>query len=306
MADQTLTPGNGPEYPNEGPGTSYEFDVAPLDGAGPTYLRWGGREALKPGQSTDMGGHHLGLVKYCIQGRGILESASGEMEIEPDMVFWTFAQSPALLRAHDGQGMENYCIALWSDNALADMQQFLQATVGASRLRDPHRVAAVVQSLMEEGRAMTEHRLSSCELLGRLLMKRIDVSLQMPREGSLLARQTFRRCREYIERRFLTIANLREVAAACDVTVPYLCRLFDQFLSQYSPYEYLTWLKMIRAESLLLRPATPVREVARAVGYKDARLFTRNFKVQFGMSPSQYRIAHGSAEGVQAGVDDPE
>lgn len=304
MADQPFTPGRQPDFPGDVSSASYEFDVAPLDGEGATYLRWGGLQVLKPGQGIGMGGHHLGMLNYCVQGRGVLEFQSQQLEIEQDMVFWTFANTPAQLTADGVLGMENYCIALWNGEAQAQMQQCFQSAAGASRLRDPVRVSAVMQSLMEEGQAMSEHRLACCELLAKLLIKRIDVSLQMPREGSLLARQTFRRCREYIERRFMTIANLREVAVACDVTVPYLCRLFDQFLSKYSPYEYLTWLKMIRAESLLLRPDMSVRDVAQAVGYKDARLFTRNFKAQFGRSPSQYRNNSSGGDPSEAVVED--
>ena len=56
--------------------------------------------------------------------------------------------------------------------------------------------------------------------------------------------------------------------------------------------KYSAELKMSRAETLLLRPDAPVRDIAIAVGYKDARLFARNFKSAYGKNPTEYRNEH--------------
>lgn len=288
MVKQPQTPGKGPHQGDGFGGSAYEFDVAPPDGAKSGYVRWGGRQVHEPGESLELGLPQLGILKYCITGTGVMEAGSTRWQIEPGMILWTAANHKCLLKVGT-EPMETFCLAMGDDEALSAMEQCLQIPAGASRLREPGRVISVIEALMEEGQVMTEHRTHNCQLLGRLLMRRIDASVMIQRASNGLARQTYNRCREYIERHFLAIATLKEVADACDVTVPYLCRLFDQFYPQSSPYEYLRSLKMLRAESLLLRMAMPVRDIAKLVGYKDARLFTRNFRAQYGMTPSQYR-----------------
>ena len=186
--------------------------------------------------------------------------------------------------------MANFAVALFGRDCRREVDRYLPAPVGALKLRDPTQIEAVMQMIMAEGRGSSDHRDDIAALLARVLLRRIDAQSDAPLVAHALARQTFKRCRDFVERHFATVTSLRVVADACDVTVPYLCRLFDQFFD-CGPYEYMTRLKMNRAESLLLRPAMPIGEVASAVGYKDPRLFARNFKVAFGKTPTKYRHA---------------
>lgn len=56
-----------------------------------------------------------------------------------------------------------------------------------------------------------------------------------------------------------------------------------------SPREYAMQVRLERARGLLLDEHVAVAEVARALGYRDAFLFSRQFKARFGLSPSEYR-----------------
>ena len=273
----------------------YEFDLTTGGESKPQLaVRWGGRELLEPAIPIETPAFAYALIKYCIWGAGILESDSQRWEITAGDVFWSAPQQPNLLTCSRDLRMANYAIALTGLESQREMTRYLNTPIGAAHLTDPEPVAAVMRAIMEEGRGTGRHREENCALLARLLLRRIHERAGIPAPANPLAQRTFNRCREYIERHFTTLTTLRAVAEACDVTVPYLCRLFDQFFDG-SPYEYLTRLKMNRAESLLLRPTLPISEVAAAVGYKDPKLFARNFKATFGNSPTQYRQISASS-----------
>ena len=72
--------------------------------------------------------------------------------------------------------------------------------------------------------------------------------------------------------------------------------LNPQYISQLFKSEigvgflaYLTGIRMERAKKLLLTTDLPVAEVAEQCGYGDYRVFTRVFKKNEGVTPSQYR-----------------
>jgi AraC-like DNA-binding protein len=277
------------------PEPEYEFDVtAGHDHAG-LSVRWGGNEVLsdKPINTPSL---PYPMLKICYCGSGVMEWDDGRCDVSAGMVFWAGAKNATILTANPEAVMANYGLFLAGKETVKLFDSYLHVPVGATKLNEPEFVLKIFRDLMDEGRSTSVHREENCVLLTRVLLRRIEAQSLTRLPANALARQTFKRCREYIARNFMRMTTLSEVAEGCDVTVPYLCRLFDQFFD-CSPYDYMTQLKMSRAENLLLRPNSPIHEIAGAVGYKDARLFARNFKAMYGKSPTQYRQVHAvSAE----------
>lgn len=56
-----------------------------------------------------------------------------------------------------------------------------------------------------------------------------------------------------------------------------------------TPAAYITLLRMMKARELLLDLDMPITEVARECGYADALYFSRVFRREIGVSPSEYR-----------------
>jgi AraC-like DNA-binding protein len=59
-----------------------------------------------------------------------------------------------------------------------------------------------------------------------------------------------------------------------------------------SPAHYLKMLRMERAKVLLGSTFLSIKEIMTAVGLTDLSHFVREFKSNFGMTPSQFRKAH--------------
>lgn len=271
----------------------YEFEVTGGADHERLTVRWGGQEVLIHSIPVETPSLPYAMLKYCVSGSGVLESEENRWEVSPGMVFWSAMRTPSVITADRGVSMTNLCVLLGGKGTAAGFEQYLRGPIGAGVLADPTPVEAVMRQIMAEGRGTAEHREEVCALLAEALLRRIHAQATATSPENPMARQTFKRCREYIEKHFAKLTTLGEVAESCEVTVPYLCRLFDQFHAS-SPYEYLTKLKMSRAETLLLRPDAPVRDIATAVGYKDARLFARNFKSAYGKNPTEYRNEHAA------------
>lgn len=167
-----------------------------------------------------------------------------------------------------------------------------------------HTVAAVeeIQASFEQlilaGRRGTPSAARIATLQGEILLLLLaEVKLPSGTRGSR-SRETFVRCREYLERGFATVRTAEQAAVACGVTPAYFCRLFRNFARQ-SPYRFLMRLKMNQAAALLERHALNVGETAEVFGL-DPFHFSRAFKRVHGRPPIFFRAAgNSSSSGVQ-------
>ena len=86
--------------------------------------------------------------------------------------------------------------------------------------------------------------------------------------------------------------SLEGVAEQIHVSPKYLSRLFrEEMGSGFS--EYLTQVRLEAAEKLLSGSALSVREIALQVGYLDEKYFSRIFKKETGLKPTEYKRIYG-------------
>jgi len=94
----------------------------------------------------------------------------------------------------------------------------------------------------------------------------------------------------HVAKHYLRPIPESEVAQLCDMSPSRFCRQFKATLG-VTFVEYLTNYRMDQAKCLLSNPTMPVADVAAAVGFNDPSYFTRVFRKQQGVSPSEYRAA---------------
>jgi AraC-like DNA-binding protein len=78
-----------------------------------------------------------------------------------------------------------------------------------------------------------------------------------------------------------------EMAGLLGVTGGQLRRLFA--MSNTTPRQVLTTLRLEAAARLLSDPALRIKEIPERVGLADASHFCRDFRRRFGVSPTEYR-----------------
>jgi len=107
----------------------------------------------------------------------------------------------------------------------------------------------------------------------------------------------------HVARHYLRSIPESEVALLCSMSPSRFCREFKAAFN-VTFVEYLASYRMEQAKRLLANPTMPVGDVAVAVGFSDPSYFTRVFKRQEGIAPSEYRanaIFAGASRGSAAG-----
>jgi len=94
----------------------------------------------------------------------------------------------------------------------------------------------------------------------------------------------------HVAKHYLRPIPESEVAHLCNMSPSRFCREFKAAF-EVTFVEYLASYRMTQAKRLLANPAMPVADVAVAVGFNDPSYFTRVFKRQEGVAPSEYRAA---------------
>jgi AraC-like DNA-binding protein len=94
----------------------------------------------------------------------------------------------------------------------------------------------------------------------------------------------------HIAKNFLRHIPESELALLCNMSPSRFCREFKAAFG-VTFVEFLANYRMIQAKRLLTNPTIAVADVAEAVGFSDPSYFTRVFRKQEGVSPSEYRAA---------------
>lgn len=96
------------------------------------------------------------------------------------------------------------------------------------------------------------------------------------------------KCKNYIEEHYMKDISLEDAAQKFHFNPSYFSNLFKTY-SSLGFSEFLTKVRIRKAQQLLRDSEDNVSDIARMVGYKDATYFSRIFKREVGISPDKYR-----------------
>ena len=92
----------------------------------------------------------------------------------------------------------------------------------------------------------------------------------------------------YLETHYADRLTLKQVAQKHNMTERTLIRRFKQACA-LTPLQYLQGLRLEQARKILETSMASLESIVNSVGYEDLSSFTRLFKKNTGLSPSQYR-----------------
>jgi YesN/AraC family two-component response regulator len=96
------------------------------------------------------------------------------------------------------------------------------------------------------------------------------------------------RCLSYIHEHYTGDFGIESLAKSISVSPSYLLRLFKRRM-RVTPMHYRNLVRIDKAKLLLLDRRFTVEEIAQHVGFDGARYFSRAFKKETGLSPSEFR-----------------
>lgn len=98
--------------------------------------------------------------------------------------------------------------------------------------------------------------------------------------------------KKYIKDHMVDAITVTDIAEELHFNPQYLTRIFKNKTGM-SILEYLTNERINTAKNILERTDIPIKSIAVMVGYEDYAYFTRVFKKEMGISPSQFRHQRG-------------
>lgn len=95
--------------------------------------------------------------------------------------------------------------------------------------------------------------------------------------------------RKYLELNYSRPVSNRDLSEMFGFVPLYLRRIFREYY-EMTPSEYLQKIRLEKARELLMAvPEISLRDIAEEVGYNDSMYFSKLFKKQNGLSPTEYR-----------------
>ena len=103
-----------------------------------------------------------------------------------------------------------------------------------------------------------------------------------------LSKLRARKVIDYMEAQLSHAIGLADLARECGTSASHFSAQFRRTFGR-SPAQYLLWLRLDRARTLLLQGRTPIADIAHQVGFASASHFSHAFRAKFGSSPRAVR-----------------
>ncbi len=244
----------------------------------------GWRPQFRPQGSGRKTGHET--LFYVVAGHGGHRSGAREWDLKPGSIFfhcgedfdtWSRPEAP----------LELLIVGCTGRDSASYRRSFFDSQGDALFPRNPHRIHGILSEMFaiaKEGGAQAE---AICNHYLPVLYSVIAAGLSDVQEQSS-ARSTFEACRNTVDRGFLGIRSMQDVAREHRISHAHLCRLFKRYAG-ITPHDYLMQMKMNFALHQLISTGMTVQEVAEDLGFPDPFTFSKAFKRVLGTSPSAYR-----------------
>jgi AraC-like DNA-binding protein len=248
----------------------------------------GGLEDCQPDYAVQRDTFPFYSVEYVARGRGSLTLGQRHHRLVSGRLF---AYGPGIrhtIQSDSDVPLVKYFVDFTGQNAGRLLKAARLRPGQVADIFPPHEAQGLFDELIASGMKGTPRSRELCLRLLECLLLKISEA-HAPVEGmETRAFTTYQQCREHLQRHFLRLRTLDQLAEECHADRAYLCRLFRRYDHQ-SPYQYLLRLKLKAAAELLKTRGAMVKQVADQVGFGDACHFSRTFKAAFGLSPDAFR-----------------
>jgi AraC-like DNA-binding protein len=227
-------------------------------------------------------------IEYVVQGRGELTLGSTVNTLKAGVLFAYNSATPHHIMTDPRAPLIKYFIDFVGTRASRILKTCGLAGGAVVQVFPPDCAVGLFEEFLN-GKAHPS--LDSSEFYSKLLeclALKIGAVATPPKDAESLAFAAYLRCRSLIERDFLRLHSLDQIATVCGIDDAYICRLFRRFGHQ-SPYQYLLHLKINYAASELHKSDILVKDLAAMVGFKDSFHFSRTFRNILGSSPARFR-----------------
>lgn len=124
--------------------------------------------------------------------------------------------------------------------------------------------------------------------LYQLLIMLHRLILDKPKHKSLYLSNEMNEAVQYFHANYNKKISIEEYAASHNMSISWFIRNFKEY-TKVTPTQYILSLRISNARTLLETTSYNVSEISDIIGYENPLYFSRIFKKQCGMSPSEFR-----------------
>lgn len=263
------------------------LDVSPEDDFAVVLA---GFENCKPDYRIDREYFPWYALEFVSRGRGEVSLGGCSASLRSGSFYLYGLDLPHCIESSADAPLGKYFVAFSGAKVESFLKEYDIPVGFVSRCIKGESIRRTFDTLIERGVRKSRLVAPTCAAITRqlLLMCRDDATEAC--DEDTLAYATYARARDFISENYVSLRKLSEIASACELDAPYLCRLFARFHDE-SSYQFLTRLRMDHASQMLLTTEVSVQEVATALGFKDPFHFSRVFKSVHHVPPSRFRQA---------------
>lgn len=233
-------------------------------------------------------GYPVHQLIFCTSGEGMLLVEGESYHIKKDEYFYL---RPNV--AHEYYGITDCWGTNWvtfdGENVINTMNKLNICMTTGKMIRNKQKIEMVFNKILTSLKNNVPlSGFVASSLLYELFLafyieRRAEIDASNVQENSLIHTII-----EYIDNHFQEQITLDELAQLVGITPQYLCKIFKKSL-HIRPFEYLAKKRIQEAKRLLSNGNMPIKDVGRAVGYKDKSYFYVMFKRHEMISPSNFR-----------------
>ncbi|NLW12725.1 MAG: AraC family transcriptional regulator [Clostridiaceae bacterium] len=252
-----------------------------------TVIKCGTEDCL-PGHSWGPGIRSHFVLHLITAGQGMLKTGKNEYLLERGDIFLVSPDTIAEYRADHEKPWSYVWVGfrgLIADSLCREAGLNPRQPVTKSEIID--KLADIIREMLKFSGGSRQHELLRIAMLYKFFAGLIDQNNQAASSIETRQAEYLRQAVRYIENNYADDISISGIASHVGLDRSYLYSLFQRFL-HITPKAYLTRYRMTKAGELL-RTSLSIGEVAHSVGYSDPLLFSKAFKREQGITPSNYR-----------------
>ena len=248
-----------------------------------------GREQCAPMLSCGPATHNHYLLHYILKGKGTYSSAGNIFPMKAGQAFLIFPGEITVYTADEKDPWEY----VWIEFDGLKVEQFLTVAGFSHKstvyIPSSPEASSSVKELML---SIVEHHDNTLRVLGTtylLLDTLIQTStISRPPKARTLQEFYVHEALMYIDRHYKEDMSVAQLADWCGIDRSYFGKIFRDTVLM-TPHSYIIRYRINVACGLLRDTNASIREVASEVGYSNQMNFTRAFRKEMKMSPSDWR-----------------
>lgn len=230
-------------------------------------------------------------IEYVVRGRGQLRLGASDWALRAGTLFSYGPGIPHHITSDLRDPLVKYFVDFVGKPATMILDRCGLAGGRVVEVFPPDCVTPLFEELIHSGLHPRVNGVELCAKLLECLALKIEGTSASPEAAQSPSFAAYLRCRTLVEKNFLHLRSLEQIAERCGMDGAYICRLFHRFDHQ-TPYRYLLRLKINHAAAELQKSGRLVKDVAAEVGFTDSFHFSRVFRSMLGSAPSQFRKLH--------------